>query len=215
MVSTIIVAGGNGSRMGGKIPKQFLDIEGEPILVRTLRNFAYLGGEIIVVVPENALDQWKEICSKHKVDVPHKVTTGGADRFGSVLCGIGQVSPEADVILVQDAVRPFASHTLIDRVVGGARAHGAAIPAIGLVDTIITTDGKPVDRSTLLAVQTPQGFSADILRQSYHNAEAESVFTDDASVVRASGHQVQTVEGERENIKITTPFDIKIAKTLW
>lgn len=215
MVSTIIVAGGSGTRMGSQTPKQFLKIDDEPILVRTLRNFAYLSGEIIVVVPENTRSEWQEICAKHKVTVPHKLATGGADRFASVLNGIEQVCQEAEVILVQDGVRPFASRAMIDRVVDGARLYGAAIPVVGLVDTIISIDGLSIDRSKLRTVQTPQGFAAETLRSSYHKASRELVFTDDASVVRAAGYEVKTVEGERENIKITTPFDLKIAKILW
>lgn len=215
VVGTIIVAGGSGRRMGGSLPKQFIEVCGTPILMRTIRIFSYLSGSIVVVLPADCLDLWSELCVGHHFTIQHRVVVGGGERFDSVMAGLAGLGDECDIILVQDGVRPFASRELIDRVIEGAASAGAAIPAISPSDTIRTVGGDTLDRSQLLAVQTPQGFNARILRQAYATADRTIQFTDDASVVENAGNTVKVVAGEPENIKITTPFDLKIAKTIW
>lgn len=215
VVGTIIVAGGSGRRMGGSVPKQFIEVCGTPILMRTIKNFSYLSASIVVVLPSDCVDMWGELCVKHSFAEPHAVVVGGLERFDSVAAGLAALRGDCDVILVQDGVRPFASRALIERVIAGAVASGAAIPAIAPSDTIRTKEGSVLDRLQLLAVQTPQGFRAEVLRQAYAAADRSRSFTDDASVVQSTEHDVAIVAGEPENIKITTPFDLKIAKTIW
>lgn len=218
VVGTIIVAGGSGRRMGGSLPKQFIEVCGTPILMRTINNFSYLSASIVVVLPRDCVDVWRELCVNHQFIEAHTVVAGGAERFDSVAAGLKALRGDCDVILVQDGVRPFASRELIDRVIEGAASAGAAIPAISPSDTIRTKQGSVLDRSQLLAVQTPQGFRAEVLRHAYAAAAADRSrsFTDDASVVQSTGYaNVEIVAGEPENIKITTPFDLKIAKTIW
>lgn len=213
MVATIIVAAGSGQRMGGEVPKQFLEIGGEVVLMRTIRNFSYLRGTIVVVLSADWIDYWQKLCVAKGFEVAHTIVSGGAERSDSVRRGLAQVEG-AEVALVQDGVRPLASHQLIDRVVAAAREHGAAVPVVEVTDTIRSTTGGVVDRSALRAVQTPQGFRFDILQQAYAQAGA-AILTDDAQVVEASGTLITLVAGERTNIKITTPFDLKIAETIW
>lgn len=215
MISTIVVAAGSGMRMGGEVPKQFLKIKGTPILMRVIENFGYLNGEIIVILNPDWIEYWRDLCHEFSFTVPHKVIRGGSERYESVAAGLAAVSPLAELILVQDGVRPFASRHLTNRVVDGARLHGSVVPAIGLVDTLRTRKGRMVDRNDLLSMQTPQGFVASVLKNAYQNQSYQPHFTDDASVVQAAGAEITFVEGERENIKITTPFDIKIAEILW
>lgn len=201
--------------MGGELPKQFIEIKGVPILMRVIQNFEYLGGQIIVVLSASYRALWSELCAKHHFTVEHTVVDGGGERFESVCLGLNATSSRADIILVQDGVRPFASRELIDAVVEKARQADVAVPAIELVDTIRTRQGHLLDRGDLLCMQTPQGFTADVLRRSYNQKHFQAGFTDDVAVVQASGYGVHFTQGERDNIKITTPFDLKIAELLW
>ena len=210
-VAAIIVAAGSGRRMGGELPKQFVEVCGEPILMRTIRNFSYLTGELVVVLSADWVEYWRQLCRDKGFEVRHTVVEGGAERSDSVRRGLAALG-DAEVVLVQDGVRPFASRALIDRVVEAAARRGAAVPAIEVTDTIRTVGGQTVDRSELRAVQTPQGFSKALLEQAY---QSEVRTTDDAQAVEAAGGTVELVEGERTNIKITTPFDLKIAQTIW
>lgn len=215
MISTIVVAAGSGRRMGGELPKQFIRIKGMPILMRVIENFAYLSGEIIVVLHADWIEYWRDLCHEHSFVTPHTVVAGGVERYESVVAGLALVSPLSGLILVQDGVRPFASHDLIDRVVQGALEHGAVVPAIDVVDTLRTRKGQMVDRSEMLSMQTPQGFDVAVLKNAYRAQSYRDHFTDDASVVQAVGQHITFVEGEPQNIKITTPLDIKIAEILW
>lgn len=213
MVATIIVAAGSGRRMGGEVPKQFLEIGGQVVLMRTIRNFSYLRGTVVVVLADDWIEYWNKLCVAKGFEAVHTVVAGGAERSDSVRRGLEEVGA-AEVVLVQDGVRPFASKELIDRVIEAAKRAGAAVPAIEVTDTIRTTNGCVVDRSNLHAVQTPQGFRTEVLKKAYAQAGAQCL-TDDAQVVEAIGVPIVLVEGSRENIKITTPFDIKIAETIW
>ncbi len=214
----IIVAGGTGRRMGGTMPKQFAFVGGEPILVRTINTFAKALPEakIVVVLSASMTDFWKNLAARFPV-ARHKVVTGGTERFHSVRNGIEALSEGVDLIAVHDGVRPFASVELIRRAVECAAANGSAIPAVAPVDSLraISSDGTsaPADRSMFRTVQTPQIFGADILRAAY-DTEYKSVFTDDASVVEAAGFTVTLCDGERQNIKITTPEDMLFAEAI-
>ncbi len=215
--AVIIVAGGSGSRMGASKPKQFLFLGNEPILARTLRNFAEALPEarIVLVLPQAHIAYWHDLAARF--DLPaHTVVAGGDTRFHSVRHGLQALPEETELIAVQDGVRPLASHELILRTIAAAAACGAAIPAIAPVDSVRIVDAKRsqlLDRNRLRMVQTPQVFRADLLRKAYE-VEFRPEFTDDASVVEAAGYPVALCEGERQNIKITTPEDLLHAEAI-
>lgn len=216
-IGVIIVAGGGGSRMGGRLPKQFMLLGGIPVLARTINNFAEAlpGAEIVVVLPASYTDFWQNFAARFDV-AAHTVVTGGEERFHSVKNGLAALKRAPELIAVQDGVRPLASHEMIRRTVGAAAGHGTAIPVVEAVDSFRETDGTSshvVDRRRLRIVQTPQVFRADILRSAY-GAEYRPGFTDDASVVEQAGERIFLCEGERANLKITTPEDMVIAETL-
>ena len=212
----IIVAGGKGLRMGGEIPKQFLPIGGKPILMRTLERFrAYSETlEIILVLPKDQQDYWLQLCKDYHFQVNYRMTDGGETRFHSVQHGLALIPDDAEgVVGVHDGVRPFPSLEVIRNCYETARKKKAVIPVIPVVETLrhITEGTKP--RGDYRLVQTPQTFDIQLLkaanRQPYNDG-----FTDDASVVEAFGYDITLVEGNRENIKITTPYDLKIAEVL-
>ena len=215
----IIVAGGKGLRMGTDIPKQFLPIGGKPVLMRTLERFREYSADlqIILVLPKAQQDYWKELCQKHKFTVAYQMTDGGETRFHSVQHGLALIPDDAQgVVGVHDGVRPFPSVEVIRNCYETARTAKAVIPVIPIVETVRHLDGgssKTVSRNDYRLVQTPQTFDIQLLkaanRQPYNDG-----FTDDASVVEAFGYDITLVEGNRENIKITTPYDLKIAEVL-
>lgn len=216
----IIVAGGKGLRMGSDIPKQFLPIAGKPILMRTIERFyeynPALG--IILVLPESQQIYWKELCDKYEFRVPHQIANGGDTRFQSSKNGLALIPDDADgVVGIHDGVRPFVSKEVIGECFETAREEYAAIPVYAVTDTLRYIDqrggGKNVLRSDYRIVQTPQTFDISLAKQAFNQSYKEQ-FTDDASVVESLGCQVAMVEGNRENIKITTPFDIKVAEAL-
>lgn len=218
-VGVVIVAGGSGSRMGSAIPKQFALIDGEPILVKTINNFAKAlpGAKIIVVLPATQIDFWKNYSARFRV-ARHKIVEGGEQRFHSVKNGIEAITDWVDIIAIQDGVRPFASLEMIREAVKCAVEHGSAIPVIEAVDSFreVTEDGgsKITDRTKLRVVQTPQIFEAGLIRAAY-DTDFDISFTDDASVVeRTTPHKVTLCRGERQNIKITTPDDMVIAEAI-
>ena len=213
----IIVAGGGGSRMGGARPKQFMLLGGMPILARTINNFAAAlpGAEIVVVLPAQHIGFWKNLSARFDV-AEHKIAAGGAERFHSVRNGLAALTSDPGLIAVQDGVRPLGSVAMIRRVAEAAAKHGAAIPVVEPVDSFRETDGAAsqiIDRRRLRIVQTPQVFRAELLRRAYET-ESRPEFTDDASVVELSGEAVFLCEGERANLKITTPEDTVIAEAL-
>lgn len=212
----IIVAGGKGLRMGGDIPKQFLPIGGKPVLMRTLERFrAYSADlQIILVLPEAQQDYWKQLCKEYNFNVDYMLANGGETRFHSVQHGLALIPDDAQgVVGVHDGVRPFPSIEVIKNCYETAREKKAVIPVVPVVETLrhITEGTKP--RNEYRLVQTPQCFDIQLLkaanRQPYND-----VFTDDASVVEAFGFDITLVDGNRENIKITTPYDLKIAEVL-
>ena len=214
----IIVAGGKGLRMGGELPKQFIPIKGRPVLMRTLDTFHACDEsiQIILVLPRDHQDYWRELCAQYQFAVPHRIADGGATRFHSVQNGLSLVDAPEALVAVHDGVRPFVSHEVISRCYAEAEARGAVVPVIPVVETVrqLTGEGSvTVDRNAYRLVQTPQTFRATLLRRAYEQPYTDA-FTDDASVVEALGEAVTLVDGNRENIKLTTPFDLIVAKAL-
>jgi 2-C-methyl-D-erythritol 4-phosphate cytidylyltransferase len=215
----IIVAGGKGLRMGSDIPKQFLPIGGKPVLMRTIERFREYAADlqIILVLPEAQQAYWQELCEKYDFKVKYQLANGGQTRFHSVQNGLALVPDDAEgVVGVHDGVRPFPSIEVIKNCYETARTAKAVIPVIPVVETVRHLEGDSsvtVPRGDYRLVQTPQTFDIQLLkaanRQPYNDG-----FTDDASVVESYGHAITLVEGNRENIKITTPYDLKIAEVL-
>lgn len=214
----LIVAGGKGLRMGTEMPKQFLPIgNGKVVLMYTIEAFYQYDSqmEIILVLPLEQQSYWKELCTNHHFSIPHTLANGGETRFHSVKNGLSLIEGEG-LVGVHDGVRPFVSQQVIASTYDAAGKQKAVIPVIDVVETVrrITVDGsQTVDRNEYKLVQTPQVFDITLLKEAYAQ-EYTPFFTDDASVVEAMGTTVHLVEGNRENIKITTPFDLKIAKAL-
>lgn len=221
----IIVAGGKGQRMGSDVPKQFLPVGGRPILMHTLERFRQYSAslKIILVLPHEQQEHWRELCREHAFAVDHIVVDGGQTRFHSSLNGLNAIpDDEEGVVAIHDGVRPFVSVDVIARCFDTARDEYACIPVGPVTDTLRYIDqhggGRNVQRADYRIVQTPQTFDIALAKQAFQQAGAETAsaeaFTDDASVVEALGCQVQMVEGNRENIKITTPFDLLVAEAL-
>ena len=216
----IIVAGGKGLRMGGDIPKQFIPIHGKPVLMRTMERFREYSASkgIICVLPKAQQDYWKELCKEHGFNLEYQIADGGETRFHSVQNGLSLIPDDAEgVVGVHDGVRPFVSVDVIRRCYDTARTAKAVIPVTPVVETLrhINADGSGdnVLRSDYRLVQTPQTFDIQLLKRANLQPYCES-FTDDASVVEGIGQQVTMVEGNRENIKLTTPFDLQVAEIL-
>ena len=214
----IIVAGGKGLRMGGELPKQFIPVAGRPVLMRTLDAFHAFDSaiEIILVLPHDHQPFWQELCREYRFAVPHRIADGGATRFHSVQNGLAHVDEAEALVAVHDGVRPFVSPKVIEACYREAEAHGAVVPVVPVVETVrhLLPEGSvTVPRDAYRLVQTPQTFRATLLRRAYEQPFCEA-FTDDASVVEALGHAVHLVEGNRENIKLTTPYDLIVAKAL-
>ena len=214
----IIVAGGSGTRFGAELPKQFLELGGRPVLMRTISAFRGGFSDVIVTLPEGQMALWRELCERYGFAVPHRVVAGGETRWHSVknaLDSIGDISG-VDIIAVHDGVRPLVTAEVISRTVEAARRDGAAIPVVMLNDSVRQVEkgaSHALDRSTLRAVQTPQVFDARVLMAAY-GQPFESTFTDDASVVERAGHSVTLVEGDPQNLKITRPMDLALAEYL-
>lgn len=213
----IVVAGGKGERMQTNIPKQFIELKGKPILMRTLTVFYDYDPQIqiILVLPKSQIDYWKELCEKHGFDIPHRIAAGGNTRFQSVCNGLA-LAPDEGLIAVHDGVRPLVSTATIHACLAEAAASRAAIPVTNVVESlreVKKSSSIAVNRANFKLVQTPQVFDAQLLKQAYLQPYHDG-FTDDASVVEAFGANVSLVIGNRENIKITSPNDLKIASIL-
>ena len=236
----IIVAGGKGMRMGADVPKQFLPVGGLPVLMHTIRRFRNFNDRmrIILVLPKHQQEYWKELCERHSFCEPIVIADGGETRFHSVKNGLDCIPDDAcGTVGVHDGVRPFVSADTIHRTYAKAAEMGAAVPVVPVVDTLrhllksdkqnasdatttaaTSQDGgetpsETVPRSEYRIVQTPQTFDIDLARKAFQQPDCEA-FTDDASVVEKLGNKVTMVDGNRENIKITTPFDLTIAGAL-
>ncbi len=212
----IIVAGGKGLRMGAPMPKQFLPVGGKPVLMRTIERFRAYSNDLktILVLPKDQQDYWRKLCSEHGFQAELLYADGGDTRFNSVRNGLEIIPDDSQgAVAVHDGVRPFPSIEVISRCYDTAKRTGAAIPVTPVVETLRRTDGVTVPRSDYRLVQTPQVFDIQLLKEAYRQPYSER-FTDDASVVEAAGHTITTVDGNRENIKITTPFDMIVAEAL-
>lgn len=218
-VAAIVVAAGKGTRMGSELPKQYMNIAGKTILDTTLYKFQKSNeiDEIILIVSKDDL----EFVNDEIAPIYDKVTivkAGGSTRTESVYEGIKALSIYCDIVLIHDGVRPFVSYNLISNCVEGAYNYEACIPVLDVIDTIkeVSSEGlveKTLDRSRLKAVQTPQAFNYDLIKDCYGRAVTENVqFTDDASIVEFYGYKVKTIDGLPRNIKITTPLDFRIAE---
>ena len=221
----VFTAGGSGVRMGAQVPKQFLEIDGKPILQRTIERFLEAVPEMegIVVLPKDHFSTWNELCMKNAFNVKQTLVAGGLTRFHSVQNALRKV-PDGAVVAIQDGVRPFASIGFLRGMFSRMEDIPALIPVRPVTDTLKTLerDGNGVlrtssvpdpDRSVIFGAQTPQIFHSEDLKEAYCTAFDVS-FTDDASVFRKSGKPLAWCEGERFNIKITTPEDLKLSEAL-
>ncbi|MDD2601842.1 MAG: 2-C-methyl-D-erythritol 4-phosphate cytidylyltransferase [Prevotella sp.] len=215
----IIVAGGKGLRMGSELPKQFMPIGGKPVLMYTIEQFLKYSPDIniIVVLPRNQQEFWNKLCEEHNFNIPHTIADGGESRFESSKNGLSLIPDnEQGVVAFHDGVRPFVSIDVIERCFDAARDDYAAIPVMPVTDTLRYVDrghGHNVERNNFRSVQTPQVFDISLAKQAFDQPYRPS-FTDDATVIESLGCQVSMVEGNRENIKLTTPFDLQLAELL-
>ncbi len=214
----IIVAGGSGSRMKSDIPKQFLSVNGLPVLMHTIRAFAGYSPDlhIIVVLPAEQISFWKELCEKHDFIVAHQLVTGGETRFNSVKNGLNSIEDHTEcLIAVHDGVRPVISREIIADSFTNAALHGAAVVSVPLKDSIRIVGqnegNKAMDRTLFRLIQTPQTFRSSWMRAAFA-ADYHESFTDCASVLEAWGYNIQLIDGAYENIKITTPEDLRWAE---
>ncbi len=215
--SIIIVAGGKGLRMGINLPKQFLPIGGKPVLMRTIEAFYHADStfRIVLVLPADQQDYWRLLCKQYDFSIEHLIADGGDSRFQSVKNGLSLV-PQEGVVGVHDGVRPFVSDKVILNCFKEAEIHRAVIPVIKVVESLRHLSGEDsiaVPRDQYKLVQTPQVFDAQLLHEAYQQTFQKD-FTDDASVVERLGEKIYLVEGNRENVKLTTPFDLIIANAL-
>lgn len=214
----IVVAGGKGLRMGGEIPKQFIPVKGKPVLMRTLETFYACDPniELIVVLPVEQRSYWEHLCAEYGFTLSHRIAAGGETRFHSVKNGLALVE-EDGVVGVHDGVRPFVSAEVIADCYAQAVTLQAVVPVTDVVETVrhLLSEGgsETVSRNDYKLVQTPQVFTVELLKRAYAQ-DYKPFFTDDASVVEALGQPVHLVSGNRENIKLTTPFDLKVAESL-
>ena len=214
----VIVAAGTASRMGG-IDKVMAPLDGEPMIVRTVRTFQNCDAvkEIVIVTREDLIPKITSMCGKFPKVMA--VVVGGKDRAESVKNGLGMLSKKVELAAVQDGARPLITEAVIDRTIRAAHTYGAAAPAIPVKDTIKVVEGGIVsttpDRNTLKAIQTPQVFDIDFLKGALKKAfQDDAAITDDCSAVERIGFKVRIVEGDERNIKVTTPMDLKIAEML-
>lgn len=209
--------------MGGSVPKQFLALGGQPLILHSLRvlQTSSIIEEVILAVPQNEMDYClREIVAKHRFTKVTKVVPGGHERQDSVRHALEAVHDDADVVLVHDAVRPFLTEHMVEEVVKAARAKGAAIIAVPMKDTVKQVGAdhvieRTIDRQSLWLAQTPQAFRRDWLLAAHRKAHAEGVrATDDAYLIEWAGHTVCVVEGSGENIKVTRSEDLVIGEAI-
>lgn len=213
----LIVAGGKGTRIKGPTPKQFLELNGLPVLMHTLNAFNRYSQNlhIILVLPSDDMDRWRDLCEKYQFKVPHTLATGGDTRFQSVKSGLARIEGDG-LVAIHDGVRPLVDADIIGASFRLAAVHKTAVAAVRLKDSIRVTDQdttRAADRSRFRLIQTPQTFGVALIRQAYEMREDPSL-TDDASVAERAGHTISLFEGSYENIKITTPEDLVIAAAL-
>jgi 2-C-methyl-D-erythritol 4-phosphate cytidylyltransferase len=213
----IIVAGGTGSRMQGDIPKQFLLLNGKPVIQHSLEVFYACDAsiKIVLVIHPDYLGYWEQLCREFNISVPHAIALGGETRFHSVKNGLNLIDNDG-FVAVHDAARPVLSIDFINTVFSDAALYGCSIPGIALQDTIRQTEGdssRQLDRTNLRAIQTPQVFRVPELKRAYEQPYQPG-FTDDASVMQSAGFPLHLTQGRPDNIKITNPQDISVAEVL-
>ena len=213
----IVVAGGKGTRIQSAVPKQFIELEGLPVLMHTLNAFYHYSESItiILVLPANDLPLWQTLCEKYKFNKPVVVTVGGDSRFQSVKNGLNKISGDG-LVAIHDGVRPLVNDSLIGTSFRMASIHQSAVAAVPLKESIRMVDDmstKAMDRSRFKLIQTPQTFHVDLIRKAYESKE-DATLTDDASVAERAGHVIKLFEGSYENIKITTAEDLVVASAL-
>lgn len=215
-LTVIITAGGIGKRMGGKLPKQFLLLNDKPVLQRTIEVF-YLSNpqsQILVTLPQDWLEYWDNLCEKHGFVIPHKVIAGGVERYDSIKKALSLA--EGKIVLVHDGVRPLVSESVIERVIEKVESTNGVVPVVPLKSSIrkgTKEESKAVSRNLFWEVQTPQGFMREALIRAYEQLFTLEI-TDDASLLEKAGGKIQMVDGEDQNLKITTPFDLEIASKI-
>jgi 2-C-methyl-D-erythritol 4-phosphate cytidylyltransferase len=213
----LIVAGGTGTRMGGAIPKQFLELKGVPILVRTVNAFFRYAPDIqiVIVLPAGEMETWGRMAARYSLPTSIQVQAGGSSRFQSVKRGLEKVGSDG-LVAIHDGVRPLVSEDIIAASFRLAAEHGSAVASVRLRDSIRVTDQhgtRSLDRSQYRLIQTPQTFRSELIRRAYELPEEPSL-TDDASVAERSGHKISLFEGSYRNIKITSPEDMLVAEAL-
>ncbi len=214
METVIITAGGIGKRMEANLPKQFLCIDGKPILMRTIQRFFDYNSaiQIIVTLPHDWVEFWKELCEKHNFQISHEIVDGGKERFHSIKNALQKAN--GSIVAVHDGVRPFVSKETIQSCMMEAKMKGAAIPFLEMKESIREIgigNSRAVNRARFITIQTPQCFQKEILVNAYKQ-EYHAGITDDASLVEQMGITIQLVPGNEENSKITSPIDLKIAE---
>ena len=214
----LIVAGGNGSRMNSDLPKQFMLLNNRPILMHTIEKFYRFNPEmkIFVVLPENQFETWETLCSTHAFDIEHELVAGGPKRFYSVKNGLDAI-PSDGIVFIHDGVRPLVSNETIKLCLNTSLEFGNAVPVLPVVESLRQVKfghSKMVNRKHFVAIQTPQVFNVDEIKAAYALGY-DPFFTDDTSVLEKTGAEIHLVEGNRENIKITHPLDLKIAEALF
>jgi 2-C-methyl-D-erythritol 4-phosphate cytidylyltransferase len=214
--SVVVVAGGSGSRMGAPVPKQFLELQGKPILMHTLQRFeeAFPGIRLIVVLPETQIQTWESLCRQHQFECSHETVAGGETRFQSVQNGLALI--EGGLVAVHDGVRPLVSLKTIRETFAEAELTGAAVPVVPVnesVRMVSQSHSKSLDRSQLRIVQTPQVFRYAWMKEAFSQEYSEA-FTDCASVLESAGFPISTTEGNAENLKITRPVDLLLAEAI-
>lgn len=208
----IIVAGGKGQRMQSEIAKQFLLLGNQPILMHTIERFSDFSHDIFLVLPEHDIQTWYDLVDQYQFKIPVKIVTGGKERFFSVKNALDEIDDDS-IVLIHDGVRPFVSKACIQSVIDQTIEAHSAIPVLAINDSIRSIEGdqsKSVDRNSYKIVQTPQGFNANMIKEAYTQNYTKR-FTDDATVFESAGHKIRLVEGHKENIKITSPEDLKLA----
>jgi len=214
----IIVAGGSGKRMDADIPKQFLLLNGKPVLMHTCETFYRFNQNLslIIVLPEEHIALWESLCKTHSFTIPHQIVKGGVERFYSVRNALQTIPHNENLVAIHDGVRPLVSHETIKTAFDAARQYGNAIPVIPVIESVreeSSTENHIIDRSKLKLIQTPQVFRCALICKAYEQ-DYSSSYTDDASVLEKMGEKIVLTPGNPENIKITRPIDLIIAEAL-
>ncbi|MBO3700334.1 2-C-methyl-D-erythritol 4-phosphate cytidylyltransferase [Roseivirga sp. E12] len=211
----IIVAGGSGTRMLSELPKQFLLLNGRPILMHTIEAFNFDGIRIVLVLPEQQIQYWKTLCEKYSFRILHNIIQGGETRFNSVKNGLNSIEDKEGLVAIHDGVRPLIDRSIISMSFTQAESHGNAITSVSLKDSlreVSSGSNRSVDRAAFRLIQTPQTFQLDLIKTAFE-VPFQPTFTDDASVFENSGKSIHLIDGDYRNIKITTPEDLLVVES--